>query len=97
MSTDISRNYFQRFHESFRLCLTTIIQIIQHIIIMKCVNVRGKPFEGFEIQNQRTSFLLLWSVFYFYILKPLLVLLSGAQLCSVLSRSISPIKILNIY
>ena len=39
---------------------------------MKCVNVRGKPFEGFEIQNQRTSFLLLWSVFYFYILKPLL-------------------------
>ena len=45
---------------------------------MKCVNVRGKPFECFEIQNQRTSFLLLWSVFYFYILKPLL---SGAQ-CS---------------
>ena len=39
---------------------------------MKCVTVRGKPFEGFEIQNQRTSFLLLWSVFYFYILKPLL-------------------------
>ena len=45
---------------------------------MQCVNVRGKPFEGFEIQNQRTSFLLLWSVFYFYILKPPL---STAQLC----------------
>ena len=45
---------------------------------MQCVNVRGKPFEGFEIQNQRTSFLLLWSVFYFYILK---LPLSTAQLC----------------
>ena len=57
---------------------------------MQCVNVGGKPFECFEIQNQRMSFLLLWSVFYLYILKPPL---STAQLCSaVLSRSNPPIR-----
>ena len=52
-----------------------------------CKCHRGKPFEGFEIQNQRTSFLLLWSVFYFYILKLPLVLLS---------RSNAPQKIITI-
>ena len=45
---------------------------------MKCVNVRGKPFEGFEIQNQERLSYCYVSVLFLYF-KPLL---STAQRCS---------------